>query len=90
LMQTRCSILLSIADKMKHETEKALVWKQCLFTARCHVAEGCNRLAEVWLWPPLSSYFTEAVTTITVQEFSVSNLYASTLTVGWILFMFHI
>jgi hypothetical protein len=25
LMQTRCSILLSIADKMKHETEKALV-----------------------------------------------------------------
>jgi hypothetical protein len=34
------------------------------------VAGWCNRLAEVWPWPPLSSSFTEAVTTITVRELS--------------------
>jgi hypothetical protein len=37
-----------------------------MFTARCHVADWCSRLVEVWPWPPLSSSFTEAVTTITV------------------------
>jgi hypothetical protein len=59
--------LPSIADKMKHEVEKALVWKQCVFTARYHVTDWCNRLAEMWPWPPLSSSFTEAFTTITVR-----------------------
>jgi hypothetical protein len=58
LMQTRCSILPSIADKTKYEVEKVFVWKQCEFRARCHVAVWCNRLAEVYLWPPLSSSFT--------------------------------
>jgi hypothetical protein len=24
-------------------------WKQCVFRARCHVADWCNTLAEVWL-----------------------------------------
>jgi hypothetical protein len=65
LMQTRCSILPSIAEKMKHEVKKA---SSSVFTAWCHVADWCNRLAEVWPWPPLSSSFTEAVTTITVWE----------------------
>jgi hypothetical protein len=37
LMQTCCSILPSITDKMKHEVEKALV------TGWCHVADWCNR-----------------------------------------------
>jgi hypothetical protein len=32
-------ILPSIADKMKHKVEKALVYKQFVFTARCHVAD---------------------------------------------------
>jgi hypothetical protein len=39
-----------------------------MFTAWCHMANWCNRLVEVWPWPPLSSSFTEAVTTITVRE----------------------
>jgi hypothetical protein len=34
------------------------------------VAEWCSRIAEVWPWPSLSSYFTEVVTTITVRELS--------------------
>jgi hypothetical protein len=59
LMQTRCSNLSSIADKIKHEVEKALVWKQCMFTMRCHVADWYNRLAEAWPWPPFSSSVTE-------------------------------
>jgi hypothetical protein len=67
-MQTRCSILPSIADKTKHEVEKGLVWKQCVFTARWHYR--CNRLAEVWPWPPRSSSFTEAITIITARELS--------------------
>jgi hypothetical protein len=71
LMQTYCSILPSIADKTKREVEKALMLKQCVFTVWCHVADWCNRLAEVWPWPPLSSSFTEAVTTITTQELSL-------------------
>jgi hypothetical protein len=50
------------------------VKKQCLFTARCQVANWCNRLAEVWPWPPLSS-FTKAVTTIIVWELSNTTLY---------------
>jgi hypothetical protein len=54
----------------EQEVQKALVKKQCLFTARCHVADRCNRLAEVWPWPPLLSSFTEAVATITVREHS--------------------
>jgi hypothetical protein len=39
LMQTRCSILPSIADKTKHEVEKAIVQEQCLFTARYNAAD---------------------------------------------------
>jgi hypothetical protein len=39
LMQTRCSILPFIANKTKHEVEKALVQKHYLFTARCHAAD---------------------------------------------------
>jgi hypothetical protein len=31
--------LRSIAGKTKHEVEKALMQKQCVFTARCHVAD---------------------------------------------------
>jgi hypothetical protein len=50
-----------------------------LFTARCHAADWCNRLAEVWPWPPLWS-FTEAVTTIVVRE--ISALYP-TVIVKW-------
>jgi hypothetical protein len=53
LMQTCCSILPSIADKTKHKVEKAHVQKQCVFTVWCHVVDWCNRLAEVWPWPPL-------------------------------------
>jgi hypothetical protein len=64
-MQTDCLILPSIADKTKHEVERALVWKR-LFTARCHVSDWCNRLSEMWPWRPLSSSFTEAFTTVRV------------------------
>jgi hypothetical protein len=39
MMQTRCSILPSITDKTKHEVEKALMQKQCMFTAQCEVAD---------------------------------------------------
>jgi hypothetical protein len=74
LMWIHCSILPSIADKRQHEVEKALVQKQCKFTAWCHVADWCNRLAEVWPWPPLSSCFTKTVTITTVQELSDSTL----------------
>jgi hypothetical protein len=44
LMQTRCSILLSIADKMKHEAEKA----SCLdhFTSR----ESTTRTQQTAVW----------------------------------------
>jgi hypothetical protein len=69
-MQTRCSILPSIADKTKHGVEKALMYKQHVFKELCHVADWCNRLSEVWPWPPLSSSFTEAVTTIIVRDLS--------------------
>jgi hypothetical protein len=44
--------------------------KQCMFTVRCHMADWCNKLAEVWPCPLPSSSFTEAVTTITVWELS--------------------
>jgi hypothetical protein len=33
-------------------------------------ADWCNRLAEVWLWPLLSSSITDGVTTITILELS--------------------
>jgi hypothetical protein len=55
---------------MKQEVENALVQKQRVFTVKCHVADWCNGLLEVWPWPPLSSSFTEAVTTVTVRELS--------------------
>jgi hypothetical protein len=41
-----------------------------------HMADWCNRLVEVWPWPPLSS-FTEAVTTVMVWELSDSTFYKS-------------
>jgi hypothetical protein len=44
--------------------------KRCLVTTLCHLADRCNRLVEVWPWPPLSSSFKEEVTTITVRELS--------------------
>jgi hypothetical protein len=69
LIQTHCSILPSIAHKMK-QVKKTLAYKQRMFTVWCHVADWCNRLVEVWPWPPLSSSFTELITTITVQELS--------------------
>jgi hypothetical protein len=53
LIQTCCSILPSIADKTKHKVNKTLLYKQCVFTARCHVADWCNRLVEVTLASPL-------------------------------------
>jgi hypothetical protein len=68
--RTVCLILASIAGKTKHEVEKALVYKQCMFRAWCHVADWCHRLSEVWPWPPLSTFFTKAVTTITIWELS--------------------
>jgi hypothetical protein len=46
-----------------------------VFTARCHMADLCNRLVEVWPWPPFSSSFTKSVTTIAIQELSDSTLY---------------
>jgi hypothetical protein len=64
-MQTCCLILPSTGDKMKHEVIKALVQKRVL-TVWWHMADWCNGLAEVWPWPPLSSSFTKALTTITV------------------------
>jgi hypothetical protein len=73
LMQTCCSILPSITDKTKYEVKKALMKKQCVFIAWCHVADWCNRLPEVWPWPCLSSSFTEAV--ITVWELSDTTSY---------------
>jgi hypothetical protein len=51
--------------------------KQCVFTAQCHMADWCNRLAEVWPWPPISSSFTEAGTRVTVRELSDTTLYAT-------------
>jgi hypothetical protein len=39
LMQTHCSILPSVTAKGKHEVEKALGYKQCMFTAWCHMAD---------------------------------------------------
>jgi hypothetical protein len=53
-----------------------------VFTAWCHVADWCNRLAEVWTWPPLSSSFTEAVTTITVWELYDTTSYTDF--VAWV------
>jgi hypothetical protein len=61
--------------KTKREVEKALVLKQCVLTAWCHMADWCNRLAEVWPWPPISSSFTEAVTVTTVRKLPDSTLY---------------
>jgi hypothetical protein len=49
--------------------------KKCVFTVRCHVADWCNRLVEVWPWHPLSSSFTETVTTITVWGLSDTTSY---------------
>jgi hypothetical protein len=72
-MQTRCSILPSIADKMKHESPKSTRVKQCLLTARWHVTKWCNRLAVVWLLPPCSSSFSEAFTAITVPNFPIPS-----------------
>jgi hypothetical protein len=50
--------------------------KQCLFTARCHEANRCNRLPEVWPWPLFSSSFTEAGTKVAVRELSGTTSYA--------------
>jgi hypothetical protein len=74
LLQTHCLILPSISDKMKHKVEKVLMWNQCVFTVQCHVADCCTRLAKVWPWPPLSSSFTTAVTTLTLWELSDRTL----------------
>jgi hypothetical protein len=63
-----------------HRQHKAQSRKSTLIrTVRCHVADWCNRLAEVWAWPPLSSSFTEAVTAITVWEISDTTYE----TLGW-------
>jgi hypothetical protein len=75
LIQTCCSILPSIAAKRTHEVEKALMYKEFMFTARCHMADWSNRLAEVCPWPPLSSFYMEAVTTIRVPELFDRTLY---------------
>jgi hypothetical protein len=77
LTQSHFSILPSITHKMKHEVETRTCVKQCMLTARCHVPHWCNRLSEVWPWPPLSSSFTEAVTTVTAKEISDTTLYTS-------------
>jgi hypothetical protein len=53
-----------------------------VFTARCHVADWCNRLAELWRWLPLSSSFTEAVTTIIVRKLSDTTSYVWGRTMG--------
>jgi hypothetical protein len=46
-----------------------------MFTAQCHVADWCNRLAEVWPCLPLSFSFTKAVTRIRVRELSNTTSY---------------
>jgi hypothetical protein len=76
-IRTRYSIQPSIADEIKHEIKKALMQKQCVFTARCHVADLCNMLAKVW--PPLSCFFTETVATIRVRELSDATSYLTEL-----------
>jgi hypothetical protein len=48
-----------------------------MFTVQCHMADWCNRIAVVWPLPPLSSSFTEAVTTITDWELSNTTLYTA-------------
>jgi hypothetical protein len=50
LMQTQCSILPSITDKMKHEVKKAHVKTKRVHSAVSHGRDGCSRLAEVWPW----------------------------------------
>jgi hypothetical protein len=62
-------------------------WRRQLLTARWHVTNWCNRLAEVWLLPPLSSSFAEAVATISVRELSVILVYAQLL--FWFLYQWH-
>jgi hypothetical protein len=50
-------ILLNFAIHCRQNktwAEKALVQKQCMFIAQFHLAYWCNRLEEVWPWPPLS------------------------------------
>jgi hypothetical protein len=76
LMQTRCSILLSIATK-RNTKPKMHSCKNNACSQHDVTWQWCNRLAEVWPWPPLSSYFMEAVTTITVRELSDSPSYSS-------------
>jgi hypothetical protein len=49
-----------------------------MFTARCHIVDWCNRLGELWSWPPLSSSFTEEVTTITTWNFPIEPHILST------------
>jgi hypothetical protein len=39
------------------------------------MADWCNRLAEVWPWPPFSSSFTAAVTRVIVRELSDTASY---------------
>jgi hypothetical protein len=69
LMQTRCSILPSIAAKEKTRVKTILVHSA--------VSRGtwCNGLAVVWPWPPLSSSFTETVTTIKSGNFPIAVLH---------------
>jgi hypothetical protein len=79
LMQAHCSILPSIADKTKHRNRKSTHLK----TMHVHsMADWCNRLSEVWRWPPLSSTFTETVTTITIWEFADTTSYSGCLWAG--------
>jgi hypothetical protein len=69
-LDVHCSISLSTADKTIHEVEKTLVYKQCMFAARCQVADWCNRQ-----WSLFSSSSTEADTTVTVRELSYTTSY---------------
>jgi hypothetical protein len=69
LMQTRCPILPSIADKMNHEVKKSTHVKTTRVHSTCHMADWWNRFEEVWPWPPFSSSFTEAVATISLRTF---------------------
>jgi hypothetical protein len=64
-----------LKPKQNMKSKKALMYKQCVSTARCHMVDWCNRLVEEWPWSPLSSSFTKAITTVTVRELSDTTSY---------------
>jgi hypothetical protein len=73
--------LLSVAIYCRQnetQSRKAVVFKQCMVTLWCHMADWYNRLFEMWPWAPLSFSFTEAVTAVIVWELSDTTSYTCT------------